>query len=193
MSDDFFHIPGDVMREAEAAAEFKLVVPETARSSPRNPETFFWGEAGVITTAQSGNYISPEGLPVLTLEVEATINTNGSGANVGRPCGTTFRICNRAIKNKGPKNLLTMSHMSIAKLKGLMAAIGVEPDMDDGGFSGSLLKSYFPPGESQFPIEVSPLRNQEIYFQVKQSPYETKDGDKKTRAEIHRFLPGGGD
>lgn len=191
MDDDFFSIPGDIMRDAEAAAEFKLVVPPDARTSKRDPETFFWTEAGTITVAQSGKYLSPDGIPVLTLECEATISAAGSGVNVGRPVNTTFRISNKAIQAKGPKNLLTMSHMSLAKLKGLFAAIGVEPDRDDGGFSAQLLKAYFPPSESQFPKETSPLINHEISFQVKQSPYENKEGEKKIRAEIHRFLPAG--
>lgn len=191
MDDAFFSIPGDTMREAEALAEFKLVVPPDARTSKRDPETFFWPEEGTLTKAQSGSYLSQEGLPVLTLECEATIAPSGSGLNVGRAVGTTFRISNKAIQAKGPKNILTMSHMSLAKLKGLFAAIGVEPDRDDGGFSAALLKQYFPPAETQFPTDNSPLINKLVAFQVKQSPFENRDGEKKVRAEIHRFLPGG--
>jgi len=191
LSDDFFNIPGDVIRDAEAAAEFKLVVPDSARTSPRSPDTHFWTEAGTIKVAQSGSYVSPEGLPVLTLEVSALINGAGSGSNIGREVGTTFRICNKALQNRGPKNLLTMSQMSLAKLKGLFAAVGVESDREDGGFSGILLKEYFPLGESSFPSASSPILNRELFFQVKQSPYETKEGDKRVRAEIHRFMPGG--
>lgn len=193
MDDAFFSIPGDTMREAEALAEFKLVVPTDARSSTRNPETYFWTEEGTLTKAQSGSYLTPEGLPVLTLECEATISPSegGSGLNIGRAVGTTFRISNKAIQAKGPKNILTMSHMSLAKLKGLFAAIGVEPDRDDGGFSAAILKQYFPPAETQFPTDSSPLINQLVSFQVKQSPFENRDGEKKVRAEIHRFLPGG--
>jgi hypothetical protein len=192
MDDAFFSIPGDTMREAEALAEFKLVVPPDARVSKRDPEVFFWPESGTISKAQSGSYLSGEGIPVLTLECEATISPeNGSGLNVGRDVGTTFRISNKALQAKAPKNLLTMSHMSLAKLKGLFAAIGVDPDLDNGGFSGALLREYFPPAESQFPTDSSPLLNRQISFQVKQAPFEDKEGMKRIRAEIQRFLPAG--
>ena len=191
--DDFFSIPGDVMRDAEAAAEFKLVVPETARTSSRSADTFFWTEAGNLSKLQSGSYLSPDGIKVLTLEVEATITASGSGANIGRPVGTTFRIAPKALQSKGPKNLLTMSHMSLAKLKGFFAALGIVPDREDGGFSGQLLLQYFPLAEDQFPHDASPALNTELFFQVKQSPYETRDGETRTRPEIHRFLPGPSD
>lgn len=191
MSDDFFSIPGDVVREAEAAAEFKLVVPETARTSARSPDTYFWTEAGNVKTAQSGTYISPEGLKVFTFEVVVTITGAGSGVNIDRDVDTTFRICPKALGAKSPKNLVTMSNMSIAKLKGFFTALGIDADMEDGGFSPQLLREFFPPAESDFPSGTSPALNRELYFQVKQSPYETKDGQTKTRAEIHRFMPGG--
>jgi hypothetical protein len=187
--DDFFAIPGDTLRDAEAAAEFKLIVPENARASSRSQDTFFWTEGGTVTVAESGSYVSPDGFRVKTFTLEAQIDGAGSGVNVGRPVNTTFRMASKAIDAKGPKNLLTMSMMSIAKLKGLMTAIGVLPDREDGGYSPTLLSTYFPSGESKFPTDPSPLLGAELFFQVKQSPYENKDGETKTRAEIHKFLP----
>jgi hypothetical protein len=191
MEDAFFSIPGDVVRDAEAAAEFKLVVPPDAKASPRSPESFFWMEGGRITTANSDSYLSPEGLPVLTLQIDVAIDNSGSGVNTGRNVGTTFRISNKAIQSKGPKNLLTMSLMSLAKLKGMFATLGIEPDREDGGFSGPMLKNYFPPSVSGFPADPSTLLNQDVYFQVKQAPFESKDGSTRTRAEISKFLPRG--
>lgn len=191
MSDDFFAIPGDILREAEAAAEFKLVVPESATVSKRDPNTHFWNEGGTVTSASSDGYISPETYPVLALSVEVSIDSTGSGVNTGRPVNTTFRISKKALENKAPKNLFTMSLMSINKLKQLMTSIGIEPDMQDGGYSPSILKEYFPKSSESFPSETSQLLGQDLYFQVKQSPYTTKDGDTKIRAEINKFLPRG--
>lgn len=187
--DDFFSIPGSVVQEAEAAAEFTLVVPETAKSSPRSPDTFFWNEGGRVISAESEDYVSPEGLPVKALTLEVTIDSSGSGMNISRPVNTTFRISKKALDNKGPKNLFTMSLMSVNKLKGLMTSIGVEPDLDGGGYSKALLSSYFPTNVKTFGADASPLINQDLYFTVKQAPYQTRDGETKKRAEIHKFLP----
>lgn len=185
-----FDIPGNVIRQAEDAQSFKLEVPPSARRHRREPNTFFWVEAGVITSAQSGSYTNEQtGQVVRTLEFAVDINAEGSGLNIGRPLTTTLRINHKALGSGEPKKQVTMSLMSIAKMKGLFQALSISPDMADGGYSFDLQERFFPKAENEFPVATSELVGQTIYFEVKQGPRELPDGSSKESPEINKIIP----
>ncbi len=187
-----FDIPGSVVRQAEDSRSFKLEVPPSARRHRKEPNTFFWVESGVITSAQSGTYKNEQVSPaqiVRTLEFTVDINAEGSGLNIGKPLTTTLRINHAALGSGEPKKQVTMSLMSIAKMKMLFQALGISPDMTDGGFSQELVERFFPKAESEFPVATSELIGQTIYFEVKQGPRELPDGSSKDSPEINKIIP----
>lgn len=193
MSNDIFDIPSSVIQQAEQARSFKLAVPENARRHRREPGTFFWMESGTITSANSASYSNEKtNQRVTALSFEVEINGEGSGLNPNKPLSTTFRINNEALKTGEPKTQLTMSLMSIAKMKALFHAVGIEGDLAGGGFSKALLNTYFPPSEDTFPSETSPFVGHTIYFEVKQGPRELPDGSLKETPEINKILAEGG-
>ena len=194
MSDEIFDIPGEVIQKAEAAQTFKLSVPENARRHRREPSTFFWMESGVITAASSSSYLNEKTTPaqaVSTYEFVVDINAEGSGLNVNRPLTTTFRLNKTALTTGEPKTQLTMTLMSVAKMKSLFNALGISGDLENGGYSKTFLSHYFPPSEDQFPSETSPLVGQTIYFEVKQGPRELQDGSIRETPEINKIIAEG--
>lgn len=192
MSDDLFDIPVDVVNAAEEMRSFKLARPENARRHRKEPNTFFWPEAGVITSAGAGSYLNERsGQTVSTLEFRIEINAEGSGLNANKSLTTTLRINNDAIKTGEPKPQHTMSLLSVGKLTGLFRALGVHPDRTDGGYSGTLIGQYFPPATDQFPSEGSPLVGETLYFEVKQGPRELQDGSIVETPEINKILEKG--
>lgn len=189
MSKDLFDIPGDLVRSSDEAQSYKLTVPENARRHRREPNTFFWMESGTITSASRGSYINEAtNQKVATLSFNVDINAEGSGLNVGRPLSTVLRINNEAVKSGEPKKQVTMSLMSVAKMKALFRALSVSPDLPDGGFSGVLIDRYFPKSEDQFPVDTSALIGQTIFFEVKQGPRELPDGSLRESPEINRVI-----
>lgn len=189
MNNDLFDIPGDIVRKSDESRSFKLTVPETARRHRREPNTFFWTESGIITSASSGSYENDAKQAVRTLQFDVDINAEGSGMNVNRPLSTTLRINNDALKTGEPKKQVTMSLMSVAKMKALFRALSIQPDLPDGGYSGLLINRHFPPAESQFPTETSELVGRTIFFEVKQGPRELPDGSLREDPEINKIIP----
>lgn len=191
MSDDIFDIPAETLSKAEQATSFKLRVPENARKHRREPSTFFWPEAGVITAASSGGYNIDGTDPVQhvsTYEVVLEINAEGSGLNTNQPLTTVFRMNKIALETGEPKKQQTMTLMSINKLRKLLACLGIDGDLQGGGFSKNLLTHYFPPATDQFPVDVSPLIGHTLYFEVKQGPRELPDGSIRENPEVNAFL-----
>ena len=193
MSDNIYDIPADLLAKAEQSQSFKLRIPDTARRHRRDPKTFFWPEGGVITSGSSGSYAIQEpnegaGQHVSTLELNIEVNAEGSGLNTNQPLTTTFRINYDSLKNGEPKKQQTMSLMSINKLRKLFSILGIEGDLQGGGFSTNLLTHYFPPATDQFPTETSPLVGTGLYFEVKQGPRELPDGSIRENPEVNAFL-----
>ena len=184
---EFYDIGADLLADAEAQMEFKLVVPETARRGKRNPGTAFWSEAGVVVSASQDAKDEKDGSRTQILSFETKISHEGSGKNIGKPLTTYMRINHQALKKAAPQNWVTMSNMALAKLKELFRSIGVEGDLDGGGFSQTLLAEYFP-RTTEFPGGESPLVGRVIYFEVKQGKRKFDDGSEKEQAEISKIL-----
>jgi hypothetical protein len=184
--DDFLSISGDVIKAAEAAAEYKMVVPTNARISNKNPELKFWEEAGSITSVSSSIYTDNNSqLKIRVLNFETTCSAEGSGDNIGFPIKTGLRICPVAMASGSPDNLAKMSFMSTNRLTMLLRGVGILPDSQDGGYSGSLLATCFPPDDAfPPPTTPSPLVGKSIRFEVKQGPSEGRDGKKRFFPEI---------
>lgn len=185
--DEFYDIGGDLLDAADAASEFKLVVPENARQHKKIPTTHFWTEAGAITAAYSDSKEEVDKSKTQILTFEVTLAHEGSGKNVGKPLTTGMRINHSALRKGAPKNFFTMSNMALHKLRALMRSVGVEGDLEGGGFSQSLLAFHFP-SKTSFSSEVPPLVGRVIYFEVKQEKRELPDGTIKTQAEINKIL-----
>lgn len=189
MSSDIFDIPGDVVRSAEESRSYKLAVPPDARKHRREPNTSFWMESGIITSASGGSYLNEQTKQkVTTLQFEAEINGEGSGLNTGKPISTTLRLNADALRTGEPKKQVTMTLMSVAKMKALFRSLSINPDLSDGGYSTALITRFFPPSESQFPIDTSELIGQTIFFEVKQGPRELPDGSLRESPEINRII-----
>jgi hypothetical protein len=187
---DIFDIPGDIVRTAEDQQSFKLSVPPNARRHRREPNTFFWTESGVISSASSSSYTNSDtNQKVSTLTFEVSINAEGSGLNTNRPISATLRMNADAMRTGEPKKQVTMTLMSVAKMKALFRALSISADLPDGGFSRSLITRFFPPAESQFPTDTSELIGQTIFFEVKQGPRELPDGSLRESPEINRIIP----
>jgi hypothetical protein len=193
MTDDLFEIPGEVVAAAEAQQSFSLVIPEhNVRRSRRDPKTALWMEGGVITSASMGSYTNEQtNQEVRTISFSVEINAEGSGVNSNRNLSTVLRINSPALKSGEPKGQVTMSLMSVSRLKQLLIALGIASDLPGGGYSDALLKHYFPKETDQFPIDNSPLVGHTIYFEVKQGPREMRDGSVRDVPEINKILQGG--
>lgn len=183
---EFYDFAGDVLDAASAAMEFKLVVPETARRSKKDATMFFWSEAGVVTAAAQSKKEEDDKTKTQVLTFTVSISQEGSGKNVGKPLTTFMRVNQKALRDGAPKNRVTMSNMALAKLRELFNAVGVEADLDGGGYSQNLIATYFPP-ESEFPGEPSELIGRVLYFEVKQGK-RTYNGQEKEQAEITKIL-----
>jgi hypothetical protein len=64
-------------------------------------------------------------------------------------------------------------------------ALGIDPDLDNGGYSGALLTNYFPE-EADFPA-ASPLQGEKMTFEVKQGPKKMDDGSLRENPEVNKF------
>src|SRR3990172_1140630 len=182
MAEDFYDIPGDVLKEAEDAASFKLNVPESVRADKHGNR--YWFEAGTIKSAQRSR---AKDVPVTIFSMQININAEGSGKNINKPLSNYMRINYPAVTEKKEGGQLTMSRMSIHKLNTLFRSLGLEGDRDDGGYSKSMLSEYFPL-DTDFNKEVSPLVNRVVYFEVKQPPDgETDKNGRPLSAEITKF------
>lgn len=196
MNNDFFDISGDTIAAAEAAADFRLAVPATARDGKDGGK--FWTEHGTITRAWSEKYtkkIGDEEMPIQAMHIEMTLDGLGSQMNDGRVFRTSMRLNAIGLKKgaglpKGNplKGQHTMTTMSIAKLKNLFRAMGVEPDGEDGGFSAALQLAAFPPVDS-FSGETSFLEGRTNWVEVSQKDVPKKTGTGTfTQIEVNKFL-----
>lgn len=189
----FFDIGGDVIKQAEAAANFKLVVPETAKISKDGSAN--WTEHGRIIEADSETFLTEtasgkmENL-VFTVKVEIDGSEDGSGKNQGssffskmRLNPTALRTGKGATKGSQLQKQFTMSQMSIHKLKMIMKAAGIASDTEDGGWSQALLSECFP-DVGNFSGSASPLIGTAFLFEIRQSESEGKDGRKFTNYDI---------
>lgn len=184
--DDFLSISGDIIKTAEAAAEYKMVVPKNARVSNKNAEMRFWEEAGTITSAGSSVYTdNATNVRIRVLNFETTCSAEGSGENIGFVIKTPLRIAPVALASGSPENLAKMSFMSVNRLTMVLRGCGILPDGIDGGYSQALLGKCFPP-DDQFPPSdtPSPLVGKSIRFEVKQAPSDGRDGRKRYFPEI---------
>jgi len=193
---DFFDISGETIKAAEAAAEFKMVVPETAKVTKRGDSV--WDEHGTIKAAFSEaleTIIEGRKCPILLLQADISVDAEGSGKNAGYfPVRFKARMNSAAIGSNADKatpmgKQATMTRISIARLKGMLSAANFEPDLEDGGYSQGMLASLFPPVKS-FTGEVSPLVGINLWFQVKQGESEGRDGGKFTNIEVERVISG---
>lgn len=189
----FFDIGGDIIKQAEAAANFKLVVPETAKVGKDGGAN--WTEHGRIVETSGETFTNDtangkqENL-VLTVKMEIDGNENGSGKNTNSTFFSKMRINPAALRTgkgaaKGSQlqKQFTMSQMSIHKLKMLMKAAGIQSDTEDGGWSQVLLAECFP-DVGNFSGSASPLIGTAFLFEIRQSESEGKDGRKFTNYDI---------
>lgn len=193
---DFFDISGDTIKAAEAAAGFKMVVPDTSKKTKRGED--LWDEHGSIRAAFSeATEVVIEGrkCPILTLQADIGVDGQGSGKNVGYfPVRFKARMNATAMgytadTTSPMSKQATMTRISVARLKNLLSTLGFEPDRDDGGYSQGMLAMLFPPIKS-FSGEPSPLVGMNLWFQVKQSETEGRDGGTFTNIEVNKVLSG---
>ena len=180
----FFDIGGDVIKEAEAASSFKLIVPPTAKTRKDGAS---WSEEGGIIAASSETVqadLEGRKVEVLVLKLKISISKEGSGSNEGKMFDTNFRINRYALQNgKGASKGTPMygqrfmSNMSITRVKQVLRACGIQPDTEDGGYSQAILSECFP-DISNFTSEPSPLIGQRFWFEVQERTSESKTNGK---------------
>jgi hypothetical protein len=176
----FFDISGDVIKQAEAAANFTLVRPPDAKVDKAGGAA--WTEHGrIIGTSSETVEVDMEGrkAEVLILHVQMEIDKTVTGLNEGGKFRHNMRINRIALQNgagavKGSpmKKQHTMSQMSLHKLKAILKACQIQPDTDDGGYSQSLLAECFPPADSLSGVP-SPLLDCAFTFELKESKSES--------------------
>lgn len=186
--EDFLDIPGEVVETAERASSFKLTVPEDARANRRDPKMKYWTEEGKIVSSSSKTYTSGEGESAQTsvaYRLDITITNGCYDLNTGQTISAFIRINYSSLRSKLPEGQYKMSLLSIGKLKQLFIALGIDPDLPNGGYSGELLRNYFPE-ETEFPA-ASPLAGEVLTFEVKQGPRKLDDGSIKESPEVNKF------
>jgi len=192
----FFDISGDVVKAAEAASSFNLIVPPTSKQGKDGPS---WTELGRIREASSETVqVDTEGrkCEVLVLHLKIDILKDGSGLNEGRNYKTNFRINRWALENgrgaeKGSQlsGQRVMSNLSIARMKSILSACGFAPDTEDGGYSQTFLAECFP-DVSAFGAEPSPLIGLTFWHELKaRESTSKKDGKQYTNYDIQNVLP----
>jgi hypothetical protein len=192
----FFDISGDVIKQAEAAAGFQLVIPATAKMGKDGSAS--WTEHGRVTEAFSETFdVEIEGRKMdnLVLTVKMEIDAEGSNVNAGNTFRNQIRINKIALQTgkmatagSPLKKQHTMSQMSIHKLKMVMKACRIEPDTEDGGYSQTLLSECFP-DVGNFSGEPSPLIGNSFWFEVRKTESDgKKDGRKFTNYEIAQIV-----
>lgn len=192
----FFDISGDTIKQAEAAAKFQLVIPDTAKVGKDGSAN--WTEHGRVVEASSEIFEQEnEGrkMEVIGLNIKIEIDKEGSGLNDGSPFQNRLRINKYALQTgkgspKGSflKGQYTMSNMSIHRLKAILRACGIQPDMEDGGFSQTLQSECFPAIDN-FTGEPSPLIGNEFWFEIRKTDsISKKDGRSYVNYEIATVL-----
>lgn len=198
----FFDISGDVVKQAEAAANFLLVEPPTAKGEQGGDSS--WSEHGRIIETSSENFeneIGGKKCDVLSLQFKVEIDKEGSGLNEGNTFLTKLRInqyalqnWKRATKGSPEKGQHTMSQMAITRMKAIMKVCGIQPDMEDGGYSQGLISECFPPADSFSGVPSPLLGTPAFWFIVKKhlstSKKEGQVGRVYTNYEIAQVTEG---
>ena len=166
MDSAFYDLSGDTLAQAEAQAEFRLVLPETARKAKKG-EAWYWSEAGHIVAAYSE--VKDKELEgrkcqqvsyILRLAIQG-----GSGKNNGGStrCRMMFNKAAAGMDKAQGKwhGQQQMNRMSAARMKQFMGAVGMQSDLEGGGYSAGLLQQVFPQA-SDFQTEESPVVGREV-------------------------------
>lgn len=195
----FFDISGETVKQAEAAANFLLIIP--ANAAHKTGGDAEWTEYGRIIEASSdtfeGEYDGKK-MEILSLSVKVELmhHDESMNANVGSTFKSQLRINRYALQNgksspKGSplKGQYTMSNMSIHRMKAIMKVAGVLPDTEDGGYSQSLLAECFPAADS-FSGVPSPLVGTNPFWFIirKHDSPSKKDSRTYTNYEIAQVI-----
>ena len=195
----FFDISGDTVKAAEAAASYNLTVPPTAKVGKDGGAAFT--EHVRVKDASSETVekdIEGTKTEVLVLHLNMECDKTGSGLNEGKTFKTNLRINKQALAKGGSypkgtpwKKQHTMSQLSIAKMKAVLRACGIQGDMEDGGFSQVLQAECFPE-VGNFTGEASPLIGQAFWAEIKSRLSEGNDGKMYTNYDINNVLEDNG-
>ena len=192
----FFDISGDVVKQAEAAANFLLVIPPNAKHEKSGDAS--WTEHGTVVDASSETYENEYGgkkCEILALNLKVEMSKDTPTLNGGSSFRSQLRINRYALQNwkdrdKGSpeKGQYMMSNMSIHRMKAILKACGVSPDMEENGYSQTLLAECFP-ASNEFSGVPSPLVGTSFWFEIrKHDSTGKKDGRTFTNYEIAQIV-----
>lgn len=176
----FFDISGDTIKQADAAANFLLVIPPNAKVAGT---TASWTEHGHVVetnSEQSQSDVAGTKMDILILNVFVEIDGDerGSGMNAGNKFKTNMRLNQKSLGSRAEKGSpvgkqKTMTNLSIHKMKAILRGCGIEPDSEDGGYSQTLLSECFPAVDS-FTGVPSPMIGAAIHFEVRKTESPSK-------------------
>ena len=176
---EFFHIPAELLKEAEQAGQFRLVVPDNAKPD-RNGTGFRWTECCDITSLDSVADEKDEDKRVY-FEISVRFNPEGSHAgNIGKPVTRRFYINEGVTSGKytDPNHgQVKMTERSLRVLVSFCKALGIMHN--PSGWSVEWQKEVFGVGSS--------LVGQKVWVAIYQHP-NFKD-DSRNEIEFERFLP----
>lgn len=181
------NITAAALKEADEAArgrgEFKLNVPESAKTNSKNPRQKFWTEYGRVLSAKMYQKPGKSGFMHTIFEIKIEIGANGSGENFGTKVTFFPRIAFDSFKLDATNGDRIMSVRSSGLIEQFLTAFGIECKDENGDIKSDVLMQVFTPEGGD-----SPVVGNEIAVEIKQTAPEEGVPGSRWQVEAATFM-----
>lgn len=186
-----FNLDADVLAQYEklASSGFNLLVPEgVARDNKQNAR---WQEAIVIESASRTKKTGNKGQDHTQIIVKSKVIGFGNSESVGKPYTIFLTLNFGAVEGKGigtndQKNEVQMTAMSVKKMRGLLAASGIDTS---AGIQSEVFDQCFPLADAQGNAPQSAIAGQTVIISLVDKGAKKRENGGGNQQDVEGILP----